>query len=261
MDGTACRAGLGWLVVMLAAAGQGVPALAAQGLPIDVEAGGSREVLSGDNEAWEDYWIRATVRPAPSTYAYGGVRYTKRFGEDDQQIEAGGGLPLADRWSLALDGTWSPTQRVLPIWGAIGRVTHRLNPDWSVFGGGGRRVWESTGVNYEHVGVGRHFSRVLVAYTLELHQVDIGGSGARHGLTGTASYDDRGSAITLAFTIGKHATTVAPQDIRTVTGESANVRGTHWLDRRTGIGYSFGVHRHGDFFTQSTSSIGVRHRF
>jgi len=39
---------------------------------VDVEVGASREVLTGDREAWEDYWIRVTVRPAPSTFAYGG---------------------------------------------------------------------------------------------------------------------------------------------------------------------------------------------
>lgn len=67
---------------------------AQEAVPIDITVGAAREVLSGDRDAWEEYWVRATYRPGPGTHLYGGVRWTRRFGEDDQQFEAGGGVPL-----------------------------------------------------------------------------------------------------------------------------------------------------------------------
>lgn len=236
------------------------PAAAQQSLPIDVEVGASREVLSGDRDAWEDYWIRATYRPGPGTHLYGGVRWTSRFGEDDQQLEAGGGLPLAPRWNLAVGTTLSPTGRVLPDWGASATVAHRLSPEWSVFAGGGRQEWESTGVNSQHAGVQRHFERFLLGYQAGFHQLDAGGSGVRHSVHGSFFYG-RGSAVTLGLGAGRGAAVVAPQDIRSVSERSARLSGIHWLDEHTGVSYSFGVLRHQGFFSRSTSSIGIRRRF
>ncbi len=229
-------------------------------LPVDVEAGASREVLTGDQEPWEDYWIRATVRPAPGTFVYGGVRHTRRFGQEDQQLEAGGGMPIAPRWTLRLEGTWSPTQRVLPIWGASGMVSHNLAPGWVLSVGGGRQVWDVTGVNRQHVGVVRHFPPFRLGYRLSLHQVDIGGSGVRHGVTGGWTYDRRGSDLAVWLGTGRDAMIIGPQDVRSVTERSAGVSGTHWLDRNTGIGYNFGIHRHGPHFTRTSSSVGIRRR-
>lgn len=238
----------------------GVSSAAAQG-PVEVEVGGSREVLSGGEEAWDDYWVRATIRPAAGTYAYGGVRHTRRFGEEDQQLEAGVGLPLAEAWQLSLDGTWSPTQRVLPIWGLGGQVTHRLSPQWSVFAGGGRQVWEPTGVNRQHVGVTHHYGPVSAGYTLGFHQVDVGGSGIRHGLEGVWRYDPRGSHVIVGLGVGQDAATVSATELRTVTTESAGVWGTHWLDQRIGVAYAFRVHAYGDYFTRTTSRVGFRYRY
>lgn len=249
-----------WSGVVLVWLASSATVIAGQGLPIEVEAGGTREVLSGDHEAWEEYWVRAILRPAPGTYGYGGVRHTRRFGEEDQQFEAGVGLPLAERWSMALDGTWSPTRRVLPIWGVSGRVTHRLTARWSVFGGGGRQVWEPTAVNRQHVGVDHHFGNFRAGYTLAFHQIETGGSGARHGLHGGWAYDRRGSSVTLGLGMGRSVGVVGPGDVRSVDERSVRVGGTHWLDDRTGVSYNFGIHRQGDFFTRSTSSVGIRRR-
>lgn len=246
-------------VVVMGLAGAGW-ASAQESLPIDVEAGASREVLSGGQDPWEDYWVRATLRPAPGTYAYGGVRHTRRFGQEDQQFEVGGGVPLAEHWSVALDGTWSPTQRVLPIWGVSGRVTHRLSPEWSMFAGGGRQVWEATGVNRQHAGLEHHVHPFRIGYTLGLHQIDTGGNGVRHSVHGGWAYDARGSTLTVGLATGREGALVGPRDVQSVSERSAWIWGTHWIDARTGIGYSFGVFRHGDFFTRTSSSVGVRHR-
>jgi YaiO family outer membrane protein len=255
-SGTVCSGGVVWVLLALSAAGA-----AAQELPpVDVEAGATREVLSGDQAPWEEYWIRATIRPGPATFVYGGVRHTRRFGHEDQQLEAGGGLPLAERWGLLVEGTWSPTHRVLPIWGLAGRLTHTLTDRWSIYGGGGRQVWEPTGANHQHVGVAHHYRQFRVGYTLGFHQIDTGGSGIRHTVDGSWVYDQRGSQVTLVLGTGRQSLIVGPGDIRSIQEQSAWVTGAHWLDDRTGIGYTFGVHRHGDFFTRTTSSIGFRHR-
>lgn len=235
-------------------------AAAQEGLPIDVEVGASREILSGDREPWEDYWIRATYRAGPGRYVYGGVRWTRRFGLEDHQLEAGGGLPLAPDWSLAVGGTLSPTGRVLPDWGASGTVTHRLSPEWSVYAGGGRQEWDSVAVNTQHVGVRRHFERFLLGYRAGFHQLDPVGSGVSHTVTGTFFYG-RGSAISLGLGVGRGAAIVGSEDVRTVSERSGRLSGIHWLDEHTGVSYTFGIHRHEDFFSRSTSSIGIRRRF
>ncbi len=263
------RAGAGWsgrlirLAAGLAAAcalPAGPPEASAQ-LPIDVEAGVSREVLSGDREPWEEYWLRATLRPSPGAFVYGGYRHTRRFGEDDQQIEGGAGFPLAERWSARIDGTWSGTHRVVPRWGASGSVSYRLAPGWTLSGGGGRQVWETAAVNHQQAGIDRRFDRISLGYRLRLHQVDPGGSGIRHGVSGSWAYDARASSLTASLGVGQEATIVGLDDVRSTTEQSARLSGTHWIDDRTGIAYTFGVHRHGPFFTRSMSSVGIRRRF
>lgn len=240
--------------------GPPVVRMAAAQVPVDVEIGASREVLSGDHEAWEDYWIRATYRPGPGTFVYGAIRYTRRFGEDDQRYEAGAGMPLGERWSARLDGSWSPTHRVAPIWGVSGTVGYRPAPGWTVSGGGGREVWDDATVTRQHLGVDRRFDRVALGYRLGLHQVDPGRSGIRHAATGSLLYGDRANRVDLRLGIGREALAVSPGEVRSTTERSARLSGIHWLDARTGISYHFGIQRHGPFFTRSTSSIGIQRR-
>jgi YaiO family outer membrane protein len=226
---------------------------------VEVEAGASREVLTRGEEPWEDYWVRAIVRPAPATHVYGGVRYTRRFGEDDQQLEAGGAAPLGALWSMRLDGTWSPTHRVLPIWAASGTLRRQLPRGWGVFFGGGRTVYEATGVNDQHVGVDRRIAAVRLEYRLQLHQIDVGGSGIHHRVTGTWFYATP-SSVSLGIGTGREALVVGPGDVRNVSTLFGALWGIHWLDDRTGVSYTFAAYRHGDFFTRTTSSVGVRRR-
>ena len=242
------------------AVGMGARPLAAQ-LPVDVEVGASREVLSGDREPWEEYWIRATYRPATGTFIYGGARYTNRFGQEDQQYEAGTGFPLRDRWSLRADGSWSPTHRVVPIWRATGTVRHRPAAGWTLLAGGGREEWDARTVTRQHAGVERSFERFAVGYRLGFHQTDPGRNGIRHDFTGTAFYGERGNSISLGLGIGREAVPVAAGEVRSTTFRSARLSGIHWLDGQTGIDYHFAVHRHGPFFTRTTSRIGIRRRF
>jgi YaiO family outer membrane protein len=232
--------------------------LFARQLPVEVEAGASREVLTGESD-WEDYWIRATVRPAPGSHVWGGVRQTRRFGVNDQQFEGGAGLPLAETWSLGVNGTWSPTHRVLPRWGAAGELRWRLAPGWGVFFGGGRQRWVTTGVNRQHAGVERFFGPARLAYRLGFHQVDDGGSGVRHDLSGSWSYGT-GSVVALGLGVGRDAVLAGEQDVRSLSAASASLSGVHWLDGRTGVTYNLVVFRHGDLFTRTGASVGVRRR-
>lgn len=226
---------------------------------VQVEVGASREVLSGGQEDWEDYWIRATIRPGPRSQVYGGVRHARRFGHEDQQVEAGVGTVLGRRWTLGVDGTWSPTHRVLPRWGAGGSLHRSLPGGWGVFFGGGRQVYNVTGVNYQHVGVERYIAAFRLTYRLGLHQVDRDGSGVGHLVTGTWFYGD-GSGVTLGLGAGREASVLGPDRIEATSVRSAAIWGTHWIDPQTGITYRFAVHRHGDFFTRTSLGIGVRRR-
>lgn len=228
--------------------------LAAQ---VQVEVGASREVLSGGREDWEEYWIRATVRPAPGTYAYGGVRHTRRFGQDDQQYEAGGGVPVGDRWSVGIDGTWSPTHRVMPRWGAAARARRSLPGGWGVSLGGGRRVWDEVRVDHQEVEVDRSVGAFRGAYRIRLHQVDPGRSGVGHRLSGSWSYG-AGSSVTLALGAGREALLLDADRIESATSRSISLSGLHWLDARTGLTYRLTAYRHGDAFTRTSVGVGVR---
>lgn len=237
--------------------GAGWRSVAAQ-LPVDVEVGGSREVLSGDEDPWEDYWIRATYRPGGGTFVYGTFRYTRRFGEEDHRYEAGAGTPLGERSSIRVDGLWSPTHRVAPRWGAYGSVSHSPAAGWTVSAGGGHEAWENATVNRQHAGVDRRFSRFALGYRAGFHQVDPGGSGVRHRVSGSLFYGEPTSTVTLGLAAGRDAVPVDVGVIRSTSVRSATLSGTHRLDGGLALTYAFAVHRHSPFFTRTSTSIGVR---
>lgn len=156
-------------------------------------------------------------------------------------------------------GHVEPTHRALPRWGASGGL-HRTLPDgWGVFLGGGHQRYESTHVNRQHLGVERYIGPARLAYRIGLHQVDADRSGVDHQVSGSWFYGC-GSSATLALGAGRQAIVVGVGDVRSVGSRSAALRGTHWLDARTGVTYSLVVHRHGDLFTRTGASLGVRRR-
>ena len=238
-------------------AGAGWRSAAAQ-LPVDVEVGGSREILSGDEDPWEDYWIRATYRPGPGTFVYGALRYTRRFGEEDQRYEAGAGTPIGERSSIRFDGTWSPTHRVAPMWGASGSVSHRPVDGWTVSAGGGHEAWEDVRVNRQHAAVERRFARLALGYRVGFHQLDPGGSGVRHRVSGSLFYGEPTSTATLGLSAGREVVPVDVGMIRSTSVRSATLSGTHRLDASFALTYAFAVHRHPPFFTRTSTSIGIR---
>jgi YaiO family outer membrane protein len=243
-----------WLAGLLLLGAVGTQELAAQ---VQVEAGASREVVSGGREDWEEYWIRATIRPAPGTHAYGGFRHTRRFGEEDQQYEAGGGGPAGEWWTVGVDGTWSPTHRVLPRWGARARARRALPDGWGLGFGAGRRVYDEARVDHQHLEVDRSFAPFRVAYRLGFSQVSPGRSGIGHLISGSWAYA-AGSSVTVGLGIGREASVLAPDRVETTTFRSASLQGAHRLDDRTAFTYRLTAYRHGDEFTRTSVGFGVR---
>ena len=160
----------GWLL-----AGVGVPAVA-QTLPWQVEAAAGVDHLSNGAPDWRQVDLSLRRQLAPRSVAELNLRSTRRSGLNDEELGAAVGLPLNQRWSLALAATLSPSHRVLARGSARVELTRTLDDGWVAGASFGRRVYDDGGNRQWGLGLERYVAAWRVAAGVGQTRLDGGGA-------------------------------------------------------------------------------------
>ena len=160
----------GWLLAVV-----GVPAVA-QTLPWQVEAAAGVDHLSNGAPDWRQVDLSLRRQLAPRSVAELNLRSTRRSGLNDEELGAAVGLPLNQRWSLALAATLSPSHRVLARGSARVELTRTLDDGWVAGASFGRRVYDDGGNSQWGLGLERYVAAWRVAAGVGQTRLDGGGA-------------------------------------------------------------------------------------
>jgi len=245
------------LICPLLAPEAAVPAAALQQrAPLEIEIGGSYEILSGDRSNWQDAWIRVRQPVGPrQSVDVTGLR-SERFGLVDYQVSAGTTFPLDDM-TARLEGSLSPNADFLANWGVGGNLLVPLGGPWATRVGGGYQEYPGgQTVTGQFGGLEWRSGPLGASYRLGASQVD-GDGGLAHTLSGTAFYAHR-SHVTLTGTLGDRAVMIGPGEVVLGQARGVGLLGLHEIHPGLGISYHIGVDEHAGVFTRSRFQVGFR---
>lgn len=228
----------------------------------NIEAGVSRETLSGGRSDWQSLYLEASHSFGERRTLYGQLRETERFGLRDTEAMAGLYWPLARSWTTLFEASVSDTHRVLPRSSVYGELHLALPQGWGVKAGLRHSEFTNAGVDVRVLGAERYFGAWRAAYTL--YSGRPGGAvdwEEAHQLRLDRYYGER-SSIGVAFTAGREAENVGPPlGIVVSEVESLALIGRHWLDNSWAVSYELLSHEQGALYRRRGLRIGARYGF
>jgi YaiO family outer membrane protein len=122
-----------WFTVVFAFAFPNLMPEAAWAAPAwQLESGLEGEYLTNGYAPWQALYVSALYTPGRFKDLYASLRETDRFSLLDAEFCGGGAWPMGDRTVISLDGTVSPTARVLPGWSLAGQLSQGILPAWNM---------------------------------------------------------------------------------------------------------------------------------
>ncbi|HXZ92624.1 MAG TPA: YaiO family outer membrane beta-barrel protein [Burkholderiales bacterium] len=248
------------LGALLAAFAAGQAAAQQAGYRVEAEAGGSLEHLSNNQADWRSAGVSLEARNAERRSYYGYLRGTDRFDLRDNEGMVGTYQPFGGSWGAQLEGTVSPTHRVLAKGSLLGALEKRFEHGWGVQAGYRRSDYE-TDSSYVWMGtVDRYFSDFRAAYSVYLGRPDGAGFSPSHRLQFSYYYGDH-SYVGISGARGREVENVVPVGLVVSQVRSFSLAGRHEFAPGWELTYELLRHRQGDFYTRRGLALGIRHAF
>ncbi len=131
-----------------------------------LQEGASAATLTKGRGNWSGASVLVVARDGNKRSAYVRAADDVRFGEDDNEYEAGTYLAVTPHVIADLIGSFSPQHNVLPASSAQGDLDLRAGGGYGYQAGYATRQYTSVGASIEHVGMDRYFRDLRLAGTI-----------------------------------------------------------------------------------------------
>lgn len=205
-----------------------------------LELGHSIETLTPDSPDWTDTELRYRDVLAARKVLLARVTRTSRFDLDDTTVAAGAYWPLGERDTLFVEGSYSPSHRVLARGSAQAAWARHWGGGWGTQLGVRHVGYTATDVTLGELMLERYVGDYRFAYTYAPSRSSTAGNAAGHRLQGGWFYGDFSSAQ-LVLAAGDEVDrpsatgTVTPTEVRVVALFGLQQIGCRW-----GVGWSVG---------------------
>ena len=221
------------------------------------ELGVTHESLSGGRADWRSVYVEILRRQPDRTSFSALVRRTSRFDQTDSEVGLGASTIPAPQWTVAVDGTFSDTYRVLPH-GSLGvsvgrsfehgfalgvglkRSEYRLEDTW-LASATGERYWDN-------------FRAALTLYGARLNE---GGTAGSQRVAFDVFYADR-SRAGLSLARGRELEANGSGGVIVSKVRAGAVTGTHWMNQQWAVSWEVGWHEQGDLYRRTGIRVGLR---
>jgi YaiO family outer membrane protein len=227
----------------------------------EVEAGFTREHLSGGQPEWKSWYVEGAHDFARRHTLFGGAGQTERFGLRDDVLWAGLYYPLAREWTLLVEASHAPEHRVLARYSAFAQLHRALADGWGVAAGVRHSEYTAVYTNSLLAEVERYWGNWRGAYTLYLGRPEDAGSAAAHRLQVNYYYGER-SRIGTAFTFGREVENAGPTaGIVTTDVMGLALFGRHWFAPHWAATWEVLTHDQGNLYRRTGLRLGLRYGF
>ncbi|MBT2326859.1 YaiO family outer membrane beta-barrel protein [Variovorax paradoxus] len=239
------------------------PFAAAGAEPVDradsIEIAAEHQSLNKDLPDWRETSFRLARAFGPREVLSMNLRRTDRFGLEDSSAGLAYVAPLDPRLVASVEGSFSPTHRVLPRHELGASVQYEFAPAWLLHGGFKTTAYDNTTVNQGLIRLERYVSsfswsvawrptRALGTYAQSLE------------LRGSYYYGNKNS-VGLILATGREATAIGEQRVVLADVRTIALIGRHWFDPAWALTYALERTRQGDFYNRSGVRVGVQYSF
>ncbi|MES1981954.1 MAG: YaiO family outer membrane beta-barrel protein [Pseudomonadota bacterium] len=238
------------------------PPASANERSVEAEAGVSHENLTNGYASWNSIYVEGQVKLSQRQAYYGGLRATSRFSQNDSEMMAGASYPLSSRWSVAAEGSMSPSHHVLAKWSTLGQIQYAFDNGWGAHFGLRHSVYDNALTNLTLLTVERYWSNYLLSYTRYQSSL-AGASGAGSNRVQFNRYYADRNWIGVSLAVGDELENTGAAGILRSHVHAVTLSGAHWLADRDkwAITYDIGRQSQGDLYTRTGARVGLRHQF
>lgn len=222
----------------------------------------SVESLSNGFGVWREDVLNFSRKLNSRQTFYAAYRRTQRFGQTDNEGTIGIYQPLSRKWNLILEGSASPTSRILPKWSAFGQIERNFSKGWNASVGYRRTAYRAAKVNLINAGAERYWRNWRAAYTLYVSSLENGGSRASHRVQLDRYYGERANSVGVGIAAGSELESLGRSGgVLATAVRGLMVSGRHWFKPEWGVNYGLTLHRQGDLYVRRGVYVGLRYRF
>jgi YaiO family outer membrane protein len=229
--------------------------------PVEVEFGATHENLTHGLSDWDSVYVEGAVTFKERHKLYGGLRETRRFGQDDTEAYGGLYYPLDATWTGVIEGSASPSYNVLAKYSIGGQLLKSLPAGWSLGISLRHNEYSLSAANVVSLTGERYWGNFRAAYTLYSGRPEGESSAAAHRFQLAYFYGDR-DWISISYTTGREVEYVGPP-LGTITSDVRDwtLSGRHWFAPRWALSYDLLTHEQGSLYRRQGGRLGIRHLF
>jgi YaiO family outer membrane protein len=215
--------------------------------------------LSNGSPDWRETSLRLTQQLSQRSVRSVALTQTSRFGLQDQEVSALVSLPLADKLTASVEGSFSPTHRVLARQSLAATLQYEFQPTWIAHLGLGHRRYDGADVDSGLLMIEHYFSDFSASAAWK--PVRASGSSASSTELRASYYYGDANSVGLILSQGSEPTTLGPGVVVLTDVKAVALLGRHWVNPQWAITYALSQTRQGDFYTRRSVRLGAKHVF
>lgn len=246
------------LAAALAALSTAAVAQGAPPHPWELRLEGARDSLDRGLPSWSEVLAQLKYRPTARVTALAGYRSTERFGQRDQEGFAGAYVPMPLAAALLhLEGSWSPTHRVLARRSSLAEVVLPLAGGWVLSVGGNESRYTAGDARAAWTGIEKYHGDFRYAYQARVSRPGGAGWAPSHRLAASWYRGDLTFA-TLSASRGRELENLFPAGLLRADVRAASLSAGIEIAPRWGLVAELGWVRQGELYTRRSARLGAR---
>jgi len=225
----------------------------------EVELNHARASRSDSRSDWTRTELALSHELRERHALHGGLRTTRRFGQDDSEGRIGLYYPLDAAWTAVVEGGARPSHNELPEYSVYGGLHRTLGSGWGL-GAGLRSGYSTTAAQITSLIAERYWGNFRGAYTLYSGGPDRALWGAAHRFQLNYYYGER-STVGLSYTTGREVENLGAAGLLSSDVRDWTLSGRHWLTPQFALTYDLVNHEQGNLYRHQGLRIGLRHLF
>jgi len=230
----------------------------------EIETGITADILDGTYDDWSSYYLSAEHEFENNFKIYSVITQTERFKLIDNEYLIGLFSPITPKWNIIFDTSFTPNNKVRPIWSSFVQLQRVFNDGWNAYLGFRKTKYTETDTQAINITLERYWKNFRFGYNLLESQVSGSAISPKslnsHTISSDYYYGNKnhiGIAITSGEELEYNGTANPPiSDIN-----STVIRGRYWFNSQWALNYATHYHMQGNFYTRYGYRIGLRYSY
>lgn len=228
----------------------------------EVQLNTSIEKLSNNFGTWKSASLYVQRAFDSKQIVWGQYRLSDRNSNRDQEFMLGTYKPLNKKWAITAEAMYSPTQKYVGRFSAMGEVERIFRKGWVGHAGFRHTSYTTVKANTGYGLVEKYWGNNRASYTLYLTSLSNAGTAPSQRISYNRYYGERVNNFGIAASFGREHENLGPSiGILRSNTWSISTSAKYWITKRLGIDASALYHQQGKIYNRKGFNFGIRYKF